>query len=76
MRSYLLLLLLLPLCSAKHSIRCYGHDFLMVQNMELQCTSAEQQACYTTRTGEKGCTVLKMCSKPGWTCCNTDLCNN
>uniref|UniRef100_A0A8C6S4Q1 Uncharacterized protein n=1 Tax=Neogobius melanostomus TaxID=47308 RepID=A0A8C6S4Q1_9GOBI len=75
MKVYLLVLLLLPLCSAENEIQCYGHDFLMVQNMVLQCSGPEQQACYTRSTGEKGCTVLKNCSRRGWACCKTDLCN-
>ncbi|WP_289465491.1 hypothetical protein [Klebsiella pneumoniae] len=75
MKAYLLLLLLLPLCSAKHSIECYGEDFLMVRNQRLQCSSKVQQACYTRDNGEKGCTRLDVCSHSGWTCCHTDLCN-
>ncbi|KAK2824757.1 hypothetical protein Q5P01_021932 [Channa striata] len=75
MKVYLLLLLLLPLCSAERfHIKCYGHDFLTV-NQVLDCSSKEQQACYTRDNGEKGCTRLSLCSKPGWNCCHTDLCN-
>ncbi|XP_051251699.1 uncharacterized protein wu:fj16a03 [Dicentrarchus labrax] len=76
MKVYLLLLLLLPLCSAEqHYIKCYGQDFLMVNNMLLDCTSRVKQACFTRNNGEKGCTRLDKCSDPGWTCCYTDLCN-
>ncbi|XP_037829495.1 uncharacterized protein wu:fj16a03 [Kryptolebias marmoratus] len=74
----LLLLLLLPLCLAsdqQFKIECYGEDFLMVNNLLLQCTGKVQQACYTRQTGEKGCTRLENCSQPGWTCCHTDRCN-
>ncbi|XP_051816445.1 uncharacterized protein wu:fj16a03 [Acanthochromis polyacanthus] len=76
MKFYLLLLLLLPLCSAQqHYIKCYGHDFLMVNNQLLQCTGRVQQVCYTRETGEKGCTRQEMCSRPGWKCCDTNGCN-
>uniref|UniRef100_A0A3B3U7X3 Uncharacterized protein n=2 Tax=Poecilia TaxID=8080 RepID=A0A3B3U7X3_9TELE len=77
MKVYLLLLLLLPpLCSAQQfHISCYGEDFLMVNNLLLQCTGKVQQACYTRDNGEKGCTRLENCSRPGWTCCYTDRCN-
>ncbi|XP_059215846.1 uncharacterized protein wu:fj16a03 [Centropristis striata] len=75
MKAYLLLLLLLPLCSGEHSIRCYGQDFLQVNNLLLDCNSAVQQACYSRVNGEKGCTRLENCSKKGWTCCHTDGCN-
>ncbi|XP_038586243.1 uncharacterized protein wu:fj16a03 isoform X2 [Micropterus salmoides] len=52
MKVYLLLLLLLPLCSAKQfHIQCHGEDFLMVNNMLLDCTSKVQQACYTRGPG-------------------------
>ncbi|XP_075941495.1 uncharacterized protein LOC142943712 [Anarhichas minor] len=47
MKVYLLLLLLLPLCSADFTIQCYGEDFLMVNNMLLDCSGPVQQACYT-----------------------------
>ncbi|XP_078098840.1 uncharacterized protein LOC144512138 isoform X1 [Sander vitreus] len=77
MKMYLLLLLLLlPLCSAEQSyIECYGEDFLLVNNLLIQCSSKVQQACYTRDNGEKGCTQLESCSKPGWTCCYSDRCN-
>ncbi|KAM4592089.1 uncharacterized protein PAE49_020811 [Odontesthes bonariensis] len=76
MKYYLLLLLLLPLCTAqKHHIKCYGHDFLMLTNQQLDCKSKVQQACYTRDNGEKGCTRLDLCSRPGWSCCHTNLCN-
>uniref|UniRef100_A0AAQ5XQH6 Uncharacterized protein n=1 Tax=Amphiprion ocellaris TaxID=80972 RepID=A0AAQ5XQH6_AMPOC len=87
MKFYLLLLLLLPLCSGtltpvtlyteaqQHYIECYGHDFLMVNNQLLQCTGKVQQVCYTRDNGEKGCTRLENCSRPGWNCCNTNSCN-
>ncbi|XP_047458286.1 uncharacterized protein wu:fj16a03 [Mugil cephalus] len=74
MKFYLLLLLLLPLCSARFDIECYGRDFLMLDDV-LHCSSKIQQACYTRDNGEKGCTTLKHCSKPGWTCCHTNRCN-
>uniref|UniRef100_A0A672Z9K0 Uncharacterized protein n=1 Tax=Sphaeramia orbicularis TaxID=375764 RepID=A0A672Z9K0_9TELE len=60
---------------SKYNIQCYGEDFLMVRNQVLQCSSPEKQACYTRATGEKGCTPLKFCSREGWSCCHTDLCN-
>ncbi|XP_060896870.1 uncharacterized protein wu:fj16a03 [Labrus mixtus] len=76
MKAYLLLLLLLPLCSAKQfSIQCYGQDFHMVDNMLLDCSSDIKQACYTKDNGEKGCIQLEYCSKPGWDCCHTNGCN-
>ncbi|TDH01687.1 hypothetical protein EPR50_G00182980 [Perca flavescens] len=77
MKIYLLLLLLLPLCSALEPsyIECIGHDFLMVNNLLIHCSSKVQQACYTRDNGEKGCTQLESCSKPGWTCCYTNRCN-
>ncbi|XP_041866870.1 uncharacterized protein wu:fj16a03 [Melanotaenia boesemani] len=75
MKFYLLLLLLLPLCTAQFSIECYGEDFLLVRNMLLHCNSKTPQACYTKDNGEKGCTVLKNCNLPKWTCCHTDRCN-
>ncbi|XP_035028661.2 uncharacterized protein wu:fj16a03 [Hippoglossus stenolepis] len=76
MKLYLLLLLLLPLFSAQQfSIDCYGEDFLMVNNQLLQCSSADQQACYTRDNGEKGCTRLENCSRKGWTCCHSNRCN-
>ncbi|KAM9727933.1 uncharacterized protein ACNS7B_018223 [Menidia menidia] len=75
MKFFLVLLLLLPLCSGQHSIQCYGHDFLMLNNLLLHCKGPEQQACYTRDTGEKGCTPLKNCSRRGWACCHTDGCN-
>ncbi|XP_035770732.1 uncharacterized protein LOC143421834 [Maylandia zebra] len=76
MKAYLLLLLLIPLCSAEQFyIECYGQDFLMVNNQLLQCTGKVQQACYTRDNGDKGCTRLEFCSRPGWTCCHTNRCN-
>ncbi|XP_039995543.1 uncharacterized protein wu:fj16a03 [Xiphias gladius] len=76
MKFYLLLLLLLPLCSAQQfHIECYGQDFLMVNNQLLQCSSKVQQACYTRDNGEKGCTTLDNCSRDGWTCCTNNHCN-
>ncbi|XP_041645809.1 uncharacterized protein wu:fj16a03 [Cheilinus undulatus] len=76
MKAYLLLLLLLPLCSAKKfNIECYGQDFVWVNNMLLQCSSDVEQACYTRDNGEKGCTELHNCSHAGWNCCYTDRCN-
>uniref|UniRef100_A0A3Q0RTA1 Uncharacterized protein n=1 Tax=Amphilophus citrinellus TaxID=61819 RepID=A0A3Q0RTA1_AMPCI len=77
MKAYLVvLLLLLPLFSAEQfSIKCYGEDFLMVRHIVLQCSSKVKQACYTRTGGEKGCTRLEFCSRPGWRCCGTDLCN-
>ncbi|KAM7409200.1 hypothetical protein PAMA_002748 [Pampus argenteus] len=76
MKGYLLMLLLLPLCSAqKFHIECYGQDFLMVNNLLLQCTSKVQQACYSKDNGEKGCIRLELCSQPGWSCCYSDRCN-
>ncbi|KAM7385994.1 hypothetical protein PAMP_002022 [Pampus punctatissimus] len=76
MKGYLLMLLLLSLCSAqKFHIRCFGQDFLMVNNLLLQCTSKVPQACYSRDSGEKGCTRLDLCSKSGWKCCYTDGCN-
>ncbi|KAM8737914.1 uncharacterized protein AB9X84_021013 [Acanthopagrus schlegelii] len=76
MKVYLVLLLLLPLCSAKDfHIQCYGEDFLMVNNMLLDCRSKVQQACYTRDNGEKGCITLDRCSSPGWTCCHSNGCN-
>uniref|UniRef100_A0A096LZ87 Uncharacterized protein n=1 Tax=Poecilia formosa TaxID=48698 RepID=A0A096LZ87_POEFO len=66
-----------PVCSSAQQfhISCYGEDFLMVNNLLLQCTGKVQQACYTRDNGEKGCTRLENCSRPGWTCCYTDRCN-
>ncbi|XP_060943572.1 uncharacterized protein wu:fj16a03 [Limanda limanda] len=76
MKFYLLLLLLLPLLSAQQfSIQCYGEDFLMVNHLLLDCSSADKQACYTRDNGEKGCTRLENCSRSGWTCCHTSRCN-
>ncbi|KAF3707845.1 hypothetical protein EXN66_Car001018 [Channa argus] len=76
MKIYLLLLLLLPLCSGEQShIKCYGQDFLMVNNVVLDCSSKVKQACYTRDNGEKGCALPRLCSRTGWTCCYTDLCN-
>ncbi|CAI5655182.1 uncharacterized protein wu:fj16a03 [Oreochromis aureus] len=76
MKAYLLLLLLIPLCSAEQFyIECYGQDFLMVNNQLLQCTGKVQQACYTRDNGDKGCTRLEFCSRPGWSCCHTNRCN-
>ncbi|XP_069033293.1 uncharacterized protein [Embiotoca jacksoni] len=76
MKFYLLLLLLLPLCSAqKFYIECYGEDFLMVNNQLLQCQGKEKQACYTRDNGEKGCTRLENCSRLGWVCCHSNRCN-
>uniref|UniRef100_A0A8C5GZ32 Uncharacterized protein n=1 Tax=Gouania willdenowi TaxID=441366 RepID=A0A8C5GZ32_GOUWI len=72
MRTHLLLLLLLlPLCTA---IRCHGKDLLYV-NMEIECSGKEKQACYTRDGGERGCARVEVCSRPGWRCCYTDLCN-
>lgn len=31
----------------KFHIKCYGEDFLMVNNLQMDCTSQVQQACYT-----------------------------
>ncbi|TNM99393.1 uncharacterized protein wu:fj16a03 [Takifugu flavidus] len=71
-----LLLVLLPLCSAaKFRIRCQGEDFLMVRDMQLDCRSDTKQACYTRGNGEKGCTALDNCARAGWNCCFTDFCN-
>ncbi|XP_070833170.1 uncharacterized protein [Chaetodon trifascialis] len=77
MKCYLvLLLLLLPLCSAEQfHIQCYGDDFLMVTNLLQDCSGKVQQACYTRDNKEKGCTQLENCSRPGWNCCFTDRCN-
>uniref|UniRef100_A0A673Y3H6 Wu:fj16a03 n=1 Tax=Salmo trutta TaxID=8032 RepID=A0A673Y3H6_SALTR len=75
MRAYLVLLLLLPLCTADYNIECYGEDFLMLRNQLLQCSSKTQQACYIRSSGEKGCARLEFCSRPGWTCCYQDRCN-
>lgn len=149
--------------AADYKIRCYGEDFLMVQNLQLDCSSEVKQACYTrgetpahfhsrlqrgvqqppsktspligqastlsptprdsvcgnrrrqcshrvavmqfsswvvsapvlsegafvaadsffflfpllssAENGEKGCTTLNNCARRGWSCCNTDLCN-
>ncbi|CAL1578471.1 unnamed protein product [Knipowitschia caucasica] len=71
----ILLLLLLPLCSGQNYIECYGEDFLLVNNMILKCSGPEPQACYSRGSGEKGCTVLKNCDRPEWTCCHSNLCN-
>ncbi|XP_055018730.1 uncharacterized protein wu:fj16a03 [Boleophthalmus pectinirostris] len=70
-----LILLLLPLCSGQNYIECYGQDFLSVNNLLLQCSGPKPQACYTRDSGEKGCTELKNCLRPGWTCCKTNRCN-
>nr|XP_043901846.1 uncharacterized protein wu:fj16a03 [Solea senegalensis] len=71
-----LLLLLLPLCSAqKFYIECYGQDFLLVNNDVLKCSADVEQACYTRATGDKGCTRLENCSRDGWVCCRSNLCN-
>ncbi|XP_077469998.1 uncharacterized protein LOC144084975 [Stigmatopora argus] len=73
----LLLMLLLPVCSAADSIRCHGEDHLMVRDMILTCdTSRQRQSCYTRENGEKGCIAEENCSRPGTRCCATDLCNN
>ncbi|XP_061822758.1 uncharacterized protein [Nerophis lumbriciformis] len=76
MKAYLLLLLLLPLISAQQfTIECHGYDDYMV-NMKLKCQSSDvQQACYTRDNGEKGCIAVDKCSRPGWTCCHSNLCN-
>ncbi|KAI5606902.1 hypothetical protein C0J50_7456 [Silurus asotus] len=78
MKVCFLLFLLLPLCltTAQFEIKCYGEDFLMVRNMVLHCSSKVQQACYTRSSGEKGCIRTEFCKRPGWTCCNTNLCND
>ncbi|XP_041107373.1 uncharacterized protein wu:fj16a03 [Polyodon spathula] len=70
-----LLLLLLPVCTADYTIKCMGEDFVFVTNQVLQCSSKVPQACYTTASGEKGCTTLNFCKTPGWKCCNENLCN-
>ncbi|XP_034538061.1 uncharacterized protein wu:fj16a03 [Notolabrus celidotus] len=76
MRAYLLLLLLLPLCSAKqYNIRCIGHDYLMLNHQQMDCSSDIKQACFIKDNGEKGCIELSFCTKPGWNCCYTDNCN-
>ncbi|KAF7647322.1 hypothetical protein LDENG_00174280 [Lucifuga dentata] len=76
MKTCMLLLLLLPLCTVQqHFIECYGEDFLMVNNQKLQCRGRVEQACYTTKSGQKGCTRLENCSLDGWKCCYTNLCN-
>ncbi|XP_041920966.1 uncharacterized protein wu:fj16a03 [Alosa sapidissima] len=75
MKAYLLLLILLPLCMADFQIRCKGEDFLMVRDMVLQCSGKTKQVCYTRKTGEKGCAREEFCKRPGWTCCEKDLCN-
>ncbi|XP_034148437.1 uncharacterized protein wu:fj16a03 [Esox lucius] len=75
MKAYLVLLLLLPLCTADHHIECYGEDFLMLRNQLLKCSSKTEQACYTRKSGEKGCARLEFCSRPGWTCCYQNRCN-
>ncbi|XP_057704659.1 uncharacterized protein wu:fj16a03 [Corythoichthys intestinalis] len=76
MKPFLLLLLLLPVFSAADSIRCYGEDHLLVRNMELTCdTSNQPQACYTRENGLKGCIDVALCSRSGFVCCNTELCN-
>ncbi|CAN9499550.1 unnamed protein product [Ophioblennius macclurei] len=70
------LLTLLTLSAAEFKIQCYGEDFYMVtNNMLVDCSSKERQACYTKVNGEKGCVRQTMCSQPGWRCCNTDRCN-
>uniref|UniRef100_A0A8C7RVX9 Toxin-1 n=1 Tax=Oncorhynchus mykiss TaxID=8022 RepID=A0A8C7RVX9_ONCMY len=58
-----------------YNIECYGEDFLMLRNQLLQCSSRTQQACYTRKTGEKGCARLELCSRSGWKCCYEDRCN-
>uniref|UniRef100_A0AAY4DHJ5 Uncharacterized protein n=1 Tax=Denticeps clupeoides TaxID=299321 RepID=A0AAY4DHJ5_9TELE len=75
MKACIILLLLVPVCLADYNIMCYGEDFLMVRNEILQCNSKVQQACYTRKTGEKGCVILDFCKRPGWTCCYEDGCN-
>ncbi|XP_066535748.1 uncharacterized protein wu:fj16a03 [Hoplias malabaricus] len=75
MKAWFLLLMLLPMCLGDYKIQCYGEDFLMVRNLTLKCSSKVQQACYTRDSGEKGCARLDFCKKPGWDCCQTDLCN-
>ncbi|XP_076022362.1 uncharacterized protein LOC143012907 [Genypterus blacodes] len=72
----LMLLLLLPLCTVQqHPIECYGHDFPFIIYQRLNCDGKVQQACYTRKSGEKGCTRLDNCSREGWNCCYTNLCN-
>ncbi|KAG7334262.1 hypothetical protein KOW79_002669 [Hemibagrus wyckioides] len=81
MKVWFLLFVLLPLCldstgvAAQYAIDCYGEDFLMVRNMVLHCKSKVQQACYTRSSGEKGCIRTEFCKRPGWKCCETNLCN-
>ncbi|XP_072532955.1 uncharacterized protein [Salminus brasiliensis] len=75
MKAWFLLLMLLPLCLADFKIQCYGEDFLMVRNQVLQCSSKVPQSCYTRASGEKGCARQEFCQRPGWKCCNTNLCN-
>ncbi|MCJ8730785.1 hypothetical protein PDJAM_G00188410 [Pangasius djambal] len=81
MKVWFLLFLLLPLClgtagvATEFKIDCYGEDFLMVRNMVMHCRSKVQQACYTRSTGEKGCVRMEFCKRPGWKCCDTNLCN-
>ncbi|KAA0717669.1 hypothetical protein E1301_Tti014554 [Triplophysa tibetana] len=75
MKAWLILLLLLPICTADHNIDCYGEDFLMVRNMVLHCRSKVPQACYTRGTGEKGCVRLEFCERKNWKCCHENLCN-
>ncbi|KAL0964349.1 hypothetical protein UPYG_G00322650 [Umbra pygmaea] len=60
---------------ADHHIECYGEDFLMLRNQLLKCSSKTEQACYTRKSGEKGCARLEFCSRPGWTCCYENRCN-
>ncbi|KAJ8250629.1 hypothetical protein COCON_G00225510 [Conger conger] len=76
-KAWLALLLLLPLCAAQQEyyIECIGEDFLFVRNDLLRCKSKVPQACYTKGKGDKGCTTLEFCSRPGWTCCYTNRCN-
>uniref|UniRef100_A0A6Q2Z8P8 Uncharacterized protein n=1 Tax=Esox lucius TaxID=8010 RepID=A0A6Q2Z8P8_ESOLU len=63
------------LAKADHHIECYGEDFLMLRNQLLKCSSKTEQACYTRKSGEKGCARLEFCSRPGWTCCYQNRCN-
>ncbi|KAG5831305.1 uncharacterized protein wu:fj16a03 [Anguilla rostrata] len=76
MKVWLVLLLLLPLCTAQFQIECYGEDHLFVRNQLLQCKSKVRQVCYTKVNGDKGCTTLDYCQRPGWTCCEKNRCND